>query len=69
MYACICHGITEREVAGHVSAGADSIEKVGDSCLAGTGCGTCHDTIDRIIDDRAVRPCVLAALAGDRISA
>ena len=69
MYACICHAVTEREVAGHVGAGADSIEKVGDSCLAGTGCGSCHETLDRLIATHApVRPCVLAALNGDRVA-
>jgi bacterioferritin-associated ferredoxin len=62
--------VTEREVAGHVSVGADTVDKVGDSCLAGTGCGTCHDTIERIIDSAAgARPCVLASLRGEPISA
>lgn len=65
MYACICHAVTDREVVDHVHAGADTIDRVGDSCQAGTGCGTCHDHLERIIDaQRGARPCVLAALAG-----
>jgi bacterioferritin-associated ferredoxin len=69
VYACICHGVTEREVAGHVSAGADTVERISDSCLAGSGCGTCHERLEQLIDEhRGARPCVLAALAGDRVA-
>jgi len=47
MYACVCHAVTEVEVAAVIAAGASSEEEVGDACGAGTGCGSC---LDRICD-------------------
>jgi len=65
MYACICHAVTEREVAFHATTGADSVEAVGERCQAGTGCGTCVERISELIEHHAsqVRPCVLASLS------
>ena len=49
MYVCICEGVTEDQVRTAVACGARTIEDVGDSCAAGTGCGSCHDEIDVFI--------------------
>ncbi len=49
MYACICHGVTEREVLDTVRAGAHDEEAVGHHCGAGTGCGTCLNRICELI--------------------
>jgi bacterioferritin-associated ferredoxin len=46
MYVCICEGVTEDQVRSAVACGARTIQDVGDSCAAGTGCGSCHDEID-----------------------
>jgi bacterioferritin-associated ferredoxin len=65
VYACICHAVTDREVVHHVETGADSVEGIGERCNAGTGCGTCHERLERLIEQHSdVRPCVLASLAG-----
>ena len=54
MYACICHAVTETELADVIAGGARTEEEVGDACAAGTGCGGCLDRIcDRL---RAVHP-------------
>ena len=54
MYACICHAVTETELADVIADGARTEEEVGDACAAGTGCGGCLDRIcDRL---RAVHP-------------
>lgn len=47
MYACICHAVSERELADVIADGAATEEAVGDACGAGTGCGGC---LDRICD-------------------
>ena len=47
MYACICHAVTDRELADVISTGATSEDEVGRACGAGTGCGSC---LDRICD-------------------
>jgi bacterioferritin-associated ferredoxin len=54
VYACICHAVSETEVARHIADGANTEEAVGDRCGAGTGCGTCVERICEMI--RAVRP-------------
>ena len=54
MYVCICHAVTEDELADVLAGGARTEEEVGDACGAGTGCGNCLDRIcDRL---RAVHP-------------
>lgn len=47
MYACVCHAVTDVEVAERILDGADTEEAVGSACGAGTGCGSC---LDRICD-------------------
>lgn len=64
MYACICHGVTEREVARHVASGADSLDAVADRCRAGTGCGSCLEHLDDLLQrNRATEKCGLAAMS------
>jgi bacterioferritin-associated ferredoxin len=49
VFVCICHAVTETELAHVIDAGARTEEAVGDACGAGTGCGSCLDRIcDRI---------------------
>jgi bacterioferritin-associated ferredoxin len=45
VYACICHAVTERELASVISEGAATPEAVGRACGAGTGCGSCLDRV------------------------
>ena len=42
MYVCVCHAVTETEVAASVESGASTVEAVGDYTGAGTSCGTCR---------------------------
>ena len=64
MYVCVCHAVTETEVAASVESGASTVEAVGDCTGAGTSCGTCHDHIDEVIlvrrDVRPRRACLRA---------
>ncbi len=50
MYACICHAVSETDVALAVVSGASSVPEVGHATDAGTGCGSCHDVLDGIIE-------------------
>lgn len=54
MYVCICHGVTENEIAEAVEAGARTPEEVGADCKAGTGCGTCVRKIRALISGSSV---------------
>ena len=49
MFACICHAVTDDEVAAAVSMGATTIEAVGNATDAGTGCGSCQDHLEDLI--------------------
>ena len=61
MYVCICHAVTESQVNRAVDYGSDTIEAIGRDTRAGTGCGTCHDQLADIIEDRC-GSCPLAEL-------
>jgi len=52
MYACICAAVTESEVRRCIDGGADTPEKIGEQCQAGTGCGGCHSRLEDLIDER-----------------
>lgn len=45
MYVCICWAVTEAQVRRCIAEGASTVEDVGDTCSAGTGCGSCHERI------------------------
>jgi bacterioferritin-associated ferredoxin len=47
VYVCICHAVTEGELARVIAEGARTEQAVGSACGAGTGCGSC---LDRICD-------------------
>jgi bacterioferritin-associated ferredoxin len=59
VYVCICAAVTEAQVRACVDAGASTAEEVGQRCGAGTGCGSCLDRLDVIIQDCG---CATAAL-------
>jgi bacterioferritin-associated ferredoxin len=46
MYVCVCLAVTDTQIRSCIARGAGTVEEVGDSCGAGTGCGSCHDHID-----------------------
>lgn len=60
MYACQCTAATVAQVEAAVDQGAETVEEVGESTGAGTGCGGCHPTIEAILERRCVG-CVRAA--------
>lgn len=49
MYVCICYAVTDVELRDCIGDGARTVEEIGDACEAGTGCGTCLDTIDVLL--------------------
>ena len=60
MFACICHAVSDAQVVDAVDAGARSVQELGDTTRAGTSCGTCHDTLEELIEVRC-GACPLAA--------
>lgn len=50
MYVCLCRAVNSTTVEAAIRAGAQSVETVGDHCGAGTVCGKCRNTIERLLD-------------------
>ena len=67
MYVCICAAVTEAEILGEIECGAHTAEDLSDRTLAGTGCGSCLERIDGLLDANVPGSCprrVLAELSG-----
>ena len=43
MIVCICHRVSDRDIARAVRAGCDSFEALQDDLRVATACGACHD--------------------------
>jgi bacterioferritin-associated ferredoxin len=63
LFACICHAVSDHQVLDAVDAGATTVDAVGDVTRAGTGCGTCHETLEALIETRC-GTCPLVVTAG-----
>lgn len=51
MYVCLCRAVTDRQVRNAVRSGACSVADVMECTRAGTCCGSCHSTIEDILDE------------------
>lgn len=52
---CRCAGITLGQVQ-EAAECASTVAEVGEACRAGTGCGTCHSRIEKLIEAVAAQP-------------
>jgi bacterioferritin-associated ferredoxin len=63
MFVCLCHVTTDSEIRNAIESGASTVEEVGESCGAGTGCGGCRSLIHEMLEaagrgcDRAGKAC------------
>ena len=51
MYVCLCRAVTDRQVRHAIRGGACSVADVMECTRAGTCCGSCHSTLEELIDD------------------
>ncbi|MDH6247326.1 (2Fe-2S)-binding protein [Mycobacterium sp. OTB74] len=49
MFVCLCCGVTNKEVAEAVAAGATTTRDVAKACGAGSDCARCRRTVRAII--------------------
>ena len=52
---CQCNSVSESEVIACVRMGARTLDAVGVSCDAGTGCGSCRGAITTILQEEEAR--------------
>jgi len=48
---CICNVVTEKEILAKLKRGASTTSEIQNLTGAGTSCGKCLTTVDRIVDD------------------
>jgi bacterioferritin-associated ferredoxin len=56
MYLCLCFGVTDRDVAEAVKAGAATTKQVAKMSCAGSECGRCRRTVRLIIEAAKTAP-------------
>jgi bacterioferritin-associated ferredoxin len=52
VFACICRAVTDDEVRDAVDRGAATVAQVARQTRAGAGCGTCHEQLKCLIEER-----------------
>ena len=50
MYVCICKAISDNDIKAAVLDGAEDLETIAETLGAGTGCGTCREFTQEVID-------------------
>ena len=51
MYVCLCNGITESAVRDAAASGARSVDELGALTGCGSGCGSCVELAQEILDE------------------
>ena len=51
MYVCLCQGVTDQDINDAVSAGAESLADIQRELGAATGCGTCREYTEKLLDN------------------
>jgi NAD(P)H-nitrite reductase large subunit len=55
LLVCHCHRICDRTIRESIREGARSIDDVGASCRAGTGCGGCRPAIAGLLREQCAK--------------
>jgi bacterioferritin-associated ferredoxin len=53
MIVCVCHRVSDRDIARHAAAGCPSFEVMQDDLRVATACGACHDCAREVWDQHA----------------
>ena len=67
MYVCICHGITDKDIRKAARNGVTSVSQLAAETGATTGCGSCLDMAEDILQQQAVQqPDFLQVLSANK---
>ncbi|MEM1261927.1 MAG: (2Fe-2S)-binding protein [Pseudomonadota bacterium] len=50
MYVCLCHAITDADIAQAANAGATSVDDLSATLGVATGCGSCAETAQDLLN-------------------
>lgn len=56
MYVCLCNAVLEAEVRAAVAAGARDVEALTETLGVCSGCGTCREVIEALLEEDALQP-------------
>ena len=51
MYVCICKSVTDRQIRRAAAKGVDNLYELREELGVASGCGTCADLAEAILDD------------------
>lgn len=51
MYVCLCQAVKDSEVRQAVASGVEDIDQLAEALGVGTGCGSCRDFAQSLIDE------------------
>jgi len=55
MYVCICKSVTDKQIRRAAAAGVDNLYELRESLGVASGCGTCADMAESILQERRGR--------------
>jgi bacterioferritin-associated ferredoxin len=62
MIVCVCHRVSDRDIAHAVKGGCGSFDELQDELRVATGCGACSDCARQTFEQlHAQAPCAMAA--------
>ena len=61
MYVCLCQAVRDAEVRQAVASGVEDVEQLAEELGVGTGCGSCREFAQTLIDEYASQPALYHA--------
>ncbi len=52
MYVCVCRAITDTDIEAAIDGGVNDLAQLEEHFGVGTGCGTCRETAQTLINQR-----------------
>ena len=50
MYVCLCQGVTDSDIIAALEDGAETLEDIQKQLGAATGCGSCREYTEQLVD-------------------
>lgn len=64
---CKCVLVGQKQIEAAIRGGARTVAEIGERCEAGTGCTSCHDALDILLDEHETRRARAAARRSDGV--
>ena len=61
MYVCICKAVSDQDIHDAVADGAEDLDAIQSDLGAATGCGTCREHTQQVINEALARKLTYAA--------